>query len=92
MRHLPGRNAGVIVTVGPWPKRVLDARGWTEKRRIYSRLATVEEEARIKESPRCLSWRYETVEGLLEDERATPGVFEEEVLLLEALLRRRVAA
>lgn len=88
MRHLAGRNGGIIVTVGPWPARVLQARGWTEQRRIWSRLATAHEEAEVKASPRCMSWRYETVEGLIEDESATPGVTKEEVELLRFLLGR----
>ncbi len=88
LRALSIRNTGIIVTLGPWPPRVLKARGWTPERKVYSRLATSGEEAEVLACTRCMSWRYQTVDGLLEDERSIEGIIEEEISLLETLFSR----
>lgn len=64
-----GRNAGVVVVFGAWPERILRHRGWTNDKRIYQRGATPAEHDWLRNCMRYQAFRYESVDGLLEDEK-----------------------
>lgn len=63
-----GPNAGIVVAFGSWPERVLKHRGWTTEKRFYQRVATPEEHEWLAGCMRFQAYRYESADGLLEDE------------------------
>jgi hypothetical protein len=87
MRHLAGRNGGIVVTIGAWPVRVLRARGWTPNRRLHARPATASEIADVAESRRHVSWRYPDAPSLLADERALADLPPDHLERIEQVLR-----
>jgi len=87
MRHLAGRNGGIVVTIGAWPVRVLRARGWTPDRLLHSRSATPSEIADVAHSRRHVSWRYPDAASLLADERALPDLPPDHLDRVEQVLR-----
>lgn len=88
LRDMASRNAGLHVVIGDWPVRVCKQRGYTEKRRLITRDATPAEIEDAAKSSRHLSWRYASVDGLLEDE-AELGVPPAEI---QTLARRTAAS
>ena len=87
-----GRNAGIHVVMGNWPARVLEHRGLTHDRQVWSRDATAEETEEISASTRCLVQRYDDAESLLEDERRILAAHPTELHYVELALRNRRAA
>lgn len=63
------RHAGIVVVFGPWPERVLKHRGYTEERRVYTRVATVQEHEWLADCMRLQAFSYPSREALLEDEK-----------------------
>lgn len=63
-----GANAGFVVAFGSWPARVLKHRGWTPEKRFYQRVATPEEHDWLANCMRFQAYRYDSVDGLLQDE------------------------
>lgn len=63
-----GLNAGFAVVFGDWPVRVLKHRGWTSERWVCTRVATAEEHEWLSKCNRYQAFRYESLDGLLEDE------------------------
>ncbi len=75
-----GANAGFVVAFGPWPARILKHRGWTPEKRFYQRVATPEEHEWLANCMRFQAYRYDSVDGLLQDEcqalQEWPSTFE----------------
>lgn len=75
-----GVNTGFVVAFGSWPARILKHRGWTVEKRFYQRVATPEEHEWLANCMRFQAFRYESVNGLLEDEKLAleiwPDIFE----------------
>lgn len=63
-----GRNEGFAVVFGEWPKGSLRTRGYSAKRMVYSREATPEEIADVKNLSRFCCVLYKTAESLIGDE------------------------
>lgn len=64
-----GKNAGIVMTFGQWPERVLKHRGWTKQRLVTTRVATQEEHEWLANCMRHQAYRYDSVTALIEDER-----------------------
>ena len=75
-----GSNAGIVVAFGAWPERVLRHRSWTKDKLVYQRVATPEEHEWLANCMRFQAYRYDSIEGLLEDEglalKEWPSIFE----------------
>jgi hypothetical protein len=70
LRDLSGRNAALHAVLGDWPERVCKQRGFTETRRLLTREATQAEIEAARSSSRLMSWRYNDLGALIDDETA----------------------
>lgn len=91
LRDIASRNAGLHVVVGNWPVRACKQRGYTEKRRLITRDGTPAEVEDAAKSARHISWRYSSLEGLLEDERSL-GVSDATIATLSERASRALSA
>lgn len=70
-----------VCVLGYWPERSLLAKGWTPDRLAYQRDATPDEERDIRESVRCISFLYDSLDHCLQCEA--------EIVSADELLRLR---
>lgn len=61
-----GRNKGIVLVFGAFPRRILKHRGWSDL--IYSRAMVQSEIEFVQQCRRLVSYRYDTIDALLIDE------------------------